>query len=253
MARARLRFYAELNDLLPSERRQVTFVHEFRGRPAVKDLVEALGVPHTEVDLILANGRSVDFTYLVGDGDRVSVYPVFEAFDIGTLTLLRPEPLREPRFLLDVHLGRLARLLRLLGFDSLYANSATDPWLAHTSRAEHRILLTRDRGLLKRSEVTHGYCVRSAHAQEQLAEVVARFDLARAVRPFTRCLPCNGVLEPVETTAVAQSLPPLVLTRHHQFWRCRECRRVFWKGSHYAHLARMVADVAARAEEEMIV
>ena len=252
MARAYLRFYAELNDLLPLDRRQVTFIHEFGGRPAVKDLVEALGVPHTEVDLILANGDSVDFTYRVGDGDRLAVYPVFEAFDIGTLARLRPAPLREPCFVLDVHLGRLARLLRLLGFDSLYTNAASDPWLARTSRTEHRILLTRDRELLKRAEVTHGYCVRSTHTREQLAEVVARFDLARAARPFTRCLACNGALESVDKGDVEQSLPPLVCARHHQFWRCKDCRRVFWKGSHHAELVRLVAAVTEMREEEAV-
>lgn len=252
MARAYLRFYAELNDLLPFVRRQVTFVHGFDGRPAVKDLVEALGVPHTEVDLILANDESVDFTYRVGDGDRLAVYPVFEAFDISTLTRLRPEPLREPCFVLDVHLGRLARLLRLLGFDSLYANSASDACLAQTSRTEHRILLTRDRELLKRAEVTHGYCVRSTRTREQLAEVVGRFDLARAARPFTRCLVCNGLMEAADKADVEQCLPPLVRDRHQQFWRCRECRRVFWKGSHYADLVRLVASVIEVAEAETV-
>jgi uncharacterized protein with PIN domain len=250
--RATLRFYAELNDLLPVERRQVTFVHQFAGRPAVKDLVEALGVPHTEVDMILANGESVDFTYKVGDGDRLAVYPVFEAFDIGTLARLRPEPLREPRFVLDVHLGRLARLLRLLGFDSLYSNAASEPSLAQASRAEHRIILTRDRGLLKRAEVTHGYCVRSTCPREQLAEVVARFDLVRAARPFTRCLACNGVLEPVDRADVQQCLPLLVGARHDVFRRCAECRRVFWKGSHHAALLRLVATVTAAVDERTV-
>src|SRR3989338_9144205 len=116
MSRAHFRFYEELNDFLPPERRKTTFTREFRNRASVKDMIEALGVPHTEVDLILVNGASVDFSYLVQDGDRISVYPMFESFDIRPLVHLRPRPLREPKFVLDTHLGKLAVYLRLLGF-----------------------------------------------------------------------------------------------------------------------------------------
>src|SRR5262249_31383318 len=156
MNRACFRFYAELNDFLPPGRRGVTFTYSFEGSPSIKDLIEALGVPHTEVDLILVNGESVDFAYRVREGDRISVYPVFESLDITPLLRVRPRPLRETRFVLDTHLGRLAAYLRLLGFDTLYRNDAGDDELARISSGEGRILLTRDRGLLKRSQVTHG-------------------------------------------------------------------------------------------------
>src|SRR5262245_16268956 len=152
-----LRFYAELNDFLPLEKQQQPFTHSFEMKTSVKDMIESLGVPHTELDLILVNDKSVDFSYLVQDGDQIAVYPVFEALDITPLVRVRPQPLREPRFILDVHLGRLAVYLRLLGFDALYRNDYSDEELAQTSSDEHRILLTRDRGLLKRSIVTHGY------------------------------------------------------------------------------------------------
>ena len=183
---ARFRFYAELNDFLPPERRMVPFDFEFRGNQTVKHLIESLGVPHTEVDLVLVNGRSVDFTEVVRDGDFVSVYPVFEGFDITPVSQVRPKPLRHTRFVLDGHLGRLAHYLRMLGFDTLYRNDYHDEQLARISAEEHRILLTRDRGLLMRSAVTHGYCVREAAPRQQLAEVVQRFDLARSIAPFTR-------------------------------------------------------------------
>src|SRR5271157_1471134 len=160
MKQASLRFYAELNDFLPPERRATDIPCPFHVSPAVRDLIESLGVPHTEVDLILANGESVDFDYPVRDGDRISVYPVFESLDIAPLARVRPEPLRHPRFVVDVHLGRLAASLRMLGFDALYRNDASDEELARTSSEQERILLTRDRGLLKRSAVTRGYYVR---------------------------------------------------------------------------------------------
>ena len=160
MKRAHFRFYAELNDFLSKARRGAAFAHEFQGAPSVKDVVESLGVPHTEIDLILADGQSVEFSWILRDGARVSVYPVFESIDITPLTRVRPASLREVRFVLDVHLGRLARYLRMLGFDTRWRNDARDEELASVSAAEHRILLTRDSGLLKRRIVTHGYRVR---------------------------------------------------------------------------------------------
>ena len=240
-----VRFYAELNDFLPRERRQVPFAHTFAGRRSVKDLIEALGVPHTEVDLILVKGASVDFSYLPQDGDQISVYPVFEAVDITPLVRLRPRPLREPKFVLDTHLGKLASHLRLMGFDTLYQNDFADEALARVSEAEKRILLTKDRGLLKRRQVTHGYLVRGTDPELQLREVLSRFDLFDAVRPFTRCLNCNGNLEPVDKAAVAELLPADVAENGSEFRRCAGCGKVYWRGSHYAHLSHFVEAVLA--------
>jgi len=242
MATAAFRFYAELNDFLPRERRRIAFEREFSGRVAVKDMIESLGVPHPEIDLILVNGVSVDFGYLVRDGDSVSVYPVFESLDIQPVIRLRPEPLRVLRFLLDAHLGRLAAYLRLLGLDTAYRNDFTDAELARRSALEERILLTRDRGLLKRSEVTRGYCVRASAPREQAREVVERFDLRRAIVPFRRCLSCNGLLQPVEKQAVENLLPPGTRDRFDVFYRCSDCGKIYWPGSHYSRLQSLVTD-----------
>jgi hypothetical protein len=165
---AYFRFYGSLNDLLPPVRQGVTFTHSFAGRVSVKDMIESLGVPHPEIELILANGEAIDFAYLVQDGDRLSVYPFFKSLDLFPLLRVRPEPLDEPRFVLDTHLGRLAAYLRLLGFDTCYRNDYPDDELAHIASTEKRILLTRDRGLLKRSAVIHGYCVRNTSPRRQL-------------------------------------------------------------------------------------
>jgi len=247
MSHATFRFYAELNDFLPPARRQKGFEHSFSGRVSVKDMIESLGVPHTEVDLILAGGVSVDFQYLVRDGDLLSVYPAFETLDIHPLLRLRPEPLRVPRFILDAHLGRLAAYLRLLGLDAVYRNDFTDAELARRSALEQRILLTRDRGLLKRSAVTRGYCVRSDEPREQAREVVERFDLRRAIAPFRRCLSCNGLLQPVEKQAVWDRLPPGTRERFDEFYRCPDCGKIFWPGSHYARLQALVAEFLSSA------
>jgi uncharacterized protein with PIN domain len=241
--RAEFRFYAELNDFLPRRQRFVTFDRVFDGEASVKDLIEAAGVPHTEVDLVIVNSESVDFTYRVHDGDRIAVYPVFEALDIGSITIVRPEPLREPRFFADVHLGRLARHLRLLGFDTAYKSNCDDAHLAATAAAERRIILTRDSGLLKRNVVTHGLFVRAQQPRAQLHEVVRRLQLASRINPFTRCLVCNGALTAVSKVRVAAEVPERAWHSHELFMRCTGCARVYWTGTHYERLQRLVDDV----------
>ena len=248
MPEARFRFYAELNDFLAPERRFAEFADPFLDISTVKDRIESLGVPHTEVDLILANGQSVDFSYRVQDGDRISVYPVFEAFDIAGLTRLRPEPLREPRFVLDTHLGRLAAYLRMMGFDTVYANRCDDGRLAQISRDERRILLTRDVGLLKRSAVTHGSFIRETSPRSQFLEVVRRFHLARLAQPFSRCLRCNAPLETASAGEVRGQVPPRAAALHCEFRRCPGCARVFWKGGHYRRMQELL-EAAGYTEE----
>ena len=237
---ARFRFYAGLNDYLSQDRRFMEFEYDFLDIATVKDRIESFGVPHVEVDLILVNGQSVDFSYRVQDGDRISIYPVFEAFDIAGLTRLRPEPLRDPRFVLDVHLGRLAGYLRMLGFDSLYQNRCSDGRLAEVSHEEHRILLTRDVGLLKRGSVTHGYYLRTTQPRQQLVEVVRRFDLGRLANPFTRCLRCNTLLAEADKDQVRHQLPADVYLLHDRFLRCRDCGRAYWKGGHFRRMQQLI-------------
>ena len=243
---ARFRFYAELNDFLPPERRMAPFEFEFQGKQTVKHLIESLGVPHTEVDLVLVNGRSVDFGEVVQDGDLVSVYPVFEGFDIAPVSRVRARPLRQTKFVLDTHLGRLAAYLRMLGFDTLYRNDYGDAELARISAGEHRILLTRDRGLLMRSAVTHGYCIREAAARRQLAEVVCRFDLKGSAAPFTRCLICNQPLREVAKQDVAERMPPVSRAHYDDVRECTGCGRLFWNGSHYRRMQALVDQVVGR-------
>ena len=248
MQTAFFRFYAELNDFLAPHRRFITFAHPCDGRSTVKDMIESLGVPHTEVDLILVNGESVDFSRRIESGDRVSVYPVFEAIDISPLARVRPGPLRQMRFVLDGHLGRLAAYLRMLGFDTAYQNHCRDEELARISRDEHRILLTRDVGLLKRSAVTHGHWMRETRPRLQLAEVVERFDLYGSIASFTRCLRCNTLLESVKKESIAARLDERTRSLHTEFFTCRTCNRIYWKGSHYERMQRLIGELAERAK-----
>jgi hypothetical protein len=238
--RALFRFYAELNDFLPPARRGTAFVHEFREDQSVKDIVESLGVPHAEIDLILVNGDSVDFTFMVPHGARVAVYPVFEAIDIKPLTHLRSTPLRETRFILDVHLGKLARYLRMVGLDTVWRNDYHDEELARIAINEHRIVLTRDRGLLKRRSITHGYWVREIYPQRQLAEIVHRFELQYSLKPFVRCMCCNQLLVPIVKEIIADQLPVRVREQQVDFSICRSCGRIYWKGSHHTKMQQII-------------
>jgi uncharacterized protein len=246
---AEFRFYAELNDFLAPDRRFRSFTTDFAFGATVKDAVEALGVPHPEVDVILANDQSVDFSYRMNHGDRISVYPVFESFDISSVTRLRPTPLRHTRFVVDANLGQLARYLRLLGFDVEYSQRLTDSELVDVSVAERRVLLTRDVGVLKHGALTHGYFVRARDGRAQVVEVLSRFDLFGSLAPLSRCARCNGRLNPVEKHEIADRLEPSTRTHYDEFWVCERCDKVYWRGAHIAGIERFVREVGSAVVE----
>jgi len=243
MVRATFRFYEELNDFLARPLRRREFSCACAHNATTKHMIEALGVPHTEVELILVDGESVGFDHLLEDGERVAVYPKFEALDVRSLLRVRAAPLREPRFVADAHLGGLAHLLRLAGFDTLYDNHYADDAIEALAAAEHRIVLTRDRELLKRRDITHGCYVRTLDPHAQLREIFERLDLAASARPFRLCLSCNAPLHPIEREAVRTRVPDGVFERQSRFATCDVCRRVFWEGSHWQRMRALMDDV----------
>jgi len=212
----------------------------------VKDAIESFGVPHTEVDLVIVDGRSVDFTHLLTGGERVAVYPMFEALDIAPLVRLRPRALRDPRFVADVHLGKLARHLRMTGFDTLWANDWDDDEIVGLSLAQMRTILTRDKGMLRRSEVERGYFVRATESEAQLAEVIRALQLERLVAPFTRCRECNAVLEDVAKEAVIERLPEKVREFYGCFKLCPGCDRVYWEGTHFERMKAVLGRIGEK-------
>lgn len=238
MGHVRFRFYAQLNDFLPADRRGRRFSHVLAAPGSVKDAIEALGVPHPEVDVILVNGTPERFEYGLKNGDDVSVYPVFRSIDVAGLRRAGIDPPQPVRFMLDVHLGKLASLLRLCGFDA--ATGTDDEDLARRAAREDRVVLTRDLGLLKRATVRHGCWVRHTSPESQLLEVLERFDLAGRMEPFTRCLRCNTCLVPADAQTVADRLQPRTRAAFRQFRRCPGCARVYWRGSHFDRLAGLV-------------
>lgn len=241
-----IRFYEELNDFLPSHRRKRLFEVNVPGTPTVKDVIEGLGVPHTEIDLILANGTSVNFDYHPRNGERIAVYPVFESLDISNVTRLRPEPLREPKFITDAHLGTLTKYLRMLGFDTLFEQFIDDNAIVIKAEAENRIVLTRDRGLLKIRKLSRGYWIRSTDTKDQLIEVIRKFQLEEMFRPFTICMVCNGTLKKVKKNEVMDQLPEKTARYYEQFFQCKNCGRIYWKGSHYEDMLRLVGHLKDR-------
>ena len=232
------RFYGQLNDFLPLPRRGRRFLHRVRNISSVKDAIEALGVPHPEVDVILINGAAVDFAALLADGDDVSVYPAFRSLDLSSLRRAGADPPLPVRFALDAHLGKLASLLRLAGFDGVVIEDDAD--LAKAAGSDHRVALTRDVALLKRSIVRSGYWVRNTDPERQLAEVLDRFDLVGQMDPFARCLRCNTRLEVVDPAAVAERLLPCTRASFTEFRRCPGCERIYWQGSHHDALRRVL-------------
>ncbi len=245
MATVTFRFYEELNDFLARPLRGHAFDHACVNAATVKHVIETLGVPHTEVELILVNGESAPFERVLADGDRVAVYPTFETFDIAPLLRVRATPLRVTHFIADALLGGLAQLLRLAGFDTLYDNRYPDALIETIAARDPRIVLTRDRELLKRRTITHGCYVRELKPEAQLRALFARLDLARSAQPFRLCLTCNAPLRPLPAADAIGRAPPGVLQRHARFATCDVCRRVFWEGSHWQRMRALMDSVSA--------
>lgn len=229
-------FHDELNDFLPDRQKRSKIPLTFNGDQSVKHLIESLGVPHTQVFSIHIDQRQVGFGYLVREGDFVDVHPY-------TAAALKALGAEQRGFLLDNHLGRLAVYLRMLGFDALYRNDYQDVELAHIASQEGRVLLTRDIRLLMRNVIQYGYWVRSTVPREQLVEILRRYELAGAVRPFQRCMRCNGLLQPVSKVDVLERLRPLTKKYFHEFHRCVECDQVYWKGSHYERMQHFISQI----------
>jgi len=239
--RVGLRFFGELNDFLPAARRGRFFVYATPGRPAVKDMLEAVGVPHTETATVLAQGRAVALTYRPRTGDRIRVYPEpWRTRGRARRSLLRPHNRKTLKFVADCHLGKLARGLRLLGFDTIYQADFPDEQIVQAALRQKRVVLTRDIALLKRSLIRHGRWLRSSDPERQLREVLHRFAPRGPYRPFSRCLACNGRVMAVPARRVWSRLPPRTRRYFRRFHLCRACGRVYWKGSHYRALVEKV-------------
>jgi uncharacterized protein len=236
---AEFRFSGVLNRFLAPARRDRAVEFAFDGTPAVKDPIEALGVPHTEVSEVRIDGAAVSLAYRLSGGEHVDVHPVFDpavprtsVADIGA-----------PAFVLDVHLGRLAGYLRLLGIDAQYDRTAHDDDLLATAMTTERRLLTRDTGLLKRTRRRQGAFVYATDPLRQVREVVERFGLMQRLAPFTRCSHCNLRVERIAAEEARPFVPARVAAHARAFSRCTGCGHVYWDGSHLQKLKERLAGV----------
>jgi len=240
MKKAYLRFYAELNEYLPIEYRQKTFIYHFTLNPSIKDIIEACGVPHPEIDVILVNKESVDFNYFLVDDDHVSIYPIFESLDVSPLIRLRSKPLRVTKFIVDETLGKLVKKLRMFGFDSIKEETNDKNKFIQKAKTEKRIILTRSRNLLKCKPISHGYWIRAIEVNNQIKEVISRFDLYTQMKPFGRCTVCNSQIKPVSKDSLKGLLPEKTQNHFDEFWQCDRCKKIYWKGSHYQKMLKQV-------------
>jgi uncharacterized protein with PIN domain len=243
MDTATFRFDEALNIFLPHHRRNKPIEHPFDWRGSIKDMIESLGVPHPEIDLLVANGVSVDFDYIVEANDQIDVHSAGMEVDVSPKVPLRPPLEGCPTFILDQHLGRLAAYLRMMGYDTLYRNDYHDEELAQVSHDQRRVLLTRDVGLLKRGIVDYGYFVRATHREKQLAEITHRYGLARWITPFKRCMKCNGLVETVSKASVIDELQDDTAQYYDEFHRCNSCGRVYWTGPHHQRMEALMKQV----------
>lgn len=240
MIRICFRFYEELNDYLPKELRKVWFEYSFPDGSNLKNAILSMGVPPEKIDLILVNQQSKGFDYLLHDGDQISVFPTFELFNISGISQIREKPLQNPKFICDVHLGRLCKYLRMLGWDTLYSNQYTPEEMVAISRQENRIILSRNYKLTRDREVTHSYWIRSANPLEQISDLTDKLDLTTGADQLTRCLNCNDKLLAIEKQEILERLQPLTMKYHTEFLWCATCNQIYWKGTHFENMLKFI-------------
>jgi uncharacterized protein with PIN domain/molybdopterin converting factor small subunit len=239
---ASLSFHAELNDFLSKKDKFQKIEHRFDNPPIVKDSIEALGVPHPEVAVIKANNKTVGFDYKVNEGDSIEIFPHLYHTDIQPIKPIKPDG--KPKFILDVHLGGLARYLRMVGFDTLYNNEDWgDKYIADTGGEENRIVLSRDIGLLKRSSVIYGYYVRKKDSMKQFIEIAERYSLRSYFTPFTTCIKCNGQIASVNKNEIIHLLEEGTKNEHNEFWQCTSCQQIYWKGTHFIKMEKLIQNI----------
>ena len=248
MPKGTFRFYEELNDFLPKHRRKTDFEAKFKGKRSIKDMIEALGVPHTEIDLILVNGNSVDFNYILQDEDRVSVYPVFESLNITDVTLLRKIPLRRNKFIADINLGDIVKYMRVLGLDLYYDPLLSTREIIEISKRENRVILTKSRKLLKFKDVSHGIFIRPGTTTEQIRRIIYYLDIKDKIKPFSRCLRCNTLLDIVLKEKILDRIPPKTKEFCDEYVQCQSCDKIYWKGTHFINMKKAVRQILDQPE-----
>ena len=232
----------DLQQLLKREfRGQDKIAHELKRRASAKDVVESFGIPHTEIGVMRANGREISFSHIVENSETIEISPLYAPIDVLTASLLRPQPLQNITFAVDDNVGKLASLLRMAGLDTYYVNTISDRELVKIAHHEGRILLSKDKDLLKRKMIVFGRLVRAITPKKQLAEIIQLYGLREQLQPFSRCLKCNDLLQPIEKQEIIDRLEPLTIKYYDSFHTCRSCGNIYWPGSHRERMLTMLS------------
>ncbi len=238
-----IHFIDELNDFLPRNKRYREYTREIQAHQSLKDIIESEGVPHVEVDQIKVNDNFTGFRNKLKPGNRVTVLPHASTRRDPNEKHLQPKPLLKPRFMLDEHLGKLARELRMCGIDSLLFSGKSDREFSKQVIRLKRVTLTRDVELLKRAIIKRGYWIRNDDPEKQLVEVIRRFELADSIKPFFRCLDCNGVIIKTNSKKIKDQVPPRSRKWVNEYFQCKSCGKIYWKGSHYRKMKEKITSV----------
>ena len=234
----------ELADLLSRKYQGNTEIdYPLNRRASIKDIIEALHIPHTEVSAIFFDNREITFSHIPEAGESIFLHSFTPGTNVTRSTLLRPDPLLTTSFIVDINVGKLARLLRMSGFDTLYDPQWQEKEIAELAAADRRILLSRNRDLLRRKCILWGHLVRTEQPEKQLAEVITLFGLHDAIQPFSRCLLCNALLQAVEKTAIVHRLEPLTRKYYRKFHICPDCEQIYWRGSHHKRMEELIERV----------
>ncbi len=246
-----LYFHGLLKDLLRTKRNITLDNKDYKKiiypvirSSSIKDIIESLGIPHTEIGGLILNSKKIYFDYILHPTDNIHVYPHIKP--IRPDNYLFSQPIQKYRFLVDVNVGRLAKLLRILGYDCAYDPYWDDEFLAQKAYEEKRILLSRDIQLLKRKKVLWGKLILNEDPKSQLKEVIDHFGLKIYYRPFSRCLVCNTELKPVRKKQIFHKLEPKTKRYFNQFALCPKCKKIYWAGSHVEKMEAMIKEIKRR-------
>ncbi len=237
--------HGDLVDLLPKNRRHRTIRLILDRRASIKDIIESQTIPHTEIGRMEMEGRQLSFRHIGENGERIHLHPFSRHTPLTTATVLRPEPLENIAFMCDSTVSRLGRHMRMAGLDTANAPEASLVEVGSQASAAGRILVSRNRDLLKCRTVNFGQLIRSVHHRLQLREVFVRFRPENLIAPFSRCLVCNSTLVAVDKEEILHLLEPLTRKYYHSFKKCSACNKIYWHGSHIVRMEQLLRSTLA--------
>ena len=238
-----LTFHNDLQMLLKKSQAGKVVKYALKRRASLKDIIESQGVPHTEVAQILLGNKELGFAFIPVGGEDIDIFPFSEEISVFNSTLLRPQPMSSLKFMVDINVQKLARNLRIIGFDTSMVPDMRLIEIGKVATSEHRIVITRNRELLKCNTVVHGHLVRSEDHVIQLQEVVKLYKIKLHIKPFSRCIACNGDLMSVTKQDIIHRLEPLTRKYFNTFKRCSDCEKIYWQGSHYNQMLKMITEI----------